>query len=513
MADRPEVLRLYEKQKKQDHTPRDIEKQHALGKLTARERIDLLLDPGSFYEFDSFMEGAPLKFGKGDIQTKQSVITGTGKIHGKQIYLYSQDFTVEGGSVGEREARKICKIMDMAIQNGKPIIGLNDSAGARVREGVRNFAYWNIFNRNVVASGIIPQIFAIMGPCAGGAVYSPALGDFVFMVDKISGMFLTGPAVIKTVTSKEISKEELGGAKIHNDISGVSHFFVQTEKECLEKIKFLLDYLPSNWREKPPFIPSDDDPNRTDVRFYDIVPDDPKKLYDMHQTISLIVDEGKFLEVQARFAKNILIGFGRLAGYTIGIVANQPRFLGGCLDIHASDKSSRFIRFCDAFNIPLITLVDVPGYLPGKQQEYGGIIRHGAKMLYAYAEATVPKIVLILRKVYGGGIAGMCSSKERGADELLAWPGAEIATLGAEGAVDLFYGEEIRSAPNPEMRRNELIQEFREKVASPYTVSATGRIERIIDPQETRKELVQALLRNLDKKESPPQKKHGIIPV
>jgi len=512
MADRADVLRLYEKQKERGDTPRDIEKQHALGKLTARERIDLLLDPG-YYEFDSFMEGAPLKFGKGGIQTKQSVITGTGKIHGRQVYFYSQDFTVEGGSVGEREARKICKVMDMAMQNGKPFIGLNDSAGARVREGVRNFAYWNIFNRNVAASGVIPQIFAIMGPCAGGAVYSPALGDFIFMVDRISGMFLTGPAVIKAVTSEEVTKEELGGARIHNEISGVSHFFAPTEKECLELIRSLLNYLPSNWKEKPPFIQTEDDPDRKENRLYNIVPEDPKKLYDMHRVIELIVDEGKFLEVQARFAKNIIIGFGRLAGYTIGIVASQPRFLGGCLDINASDKSSRFIRFCDAFNIPLISLADVPGYLPGKQQEYGGIIRHGAKMLYAYAEATVPKIVLILRKVYGGAIAGMCCSKERGADELLAWPGAEIATLGAEGAVDLFYGDEIRSAPHPEIKRNELIQEFREKVTSPYTVAATGRIDRIIDPKDTRKELVQALLRNLDKKESPPEKKHGILPV
>jgi len=513
MAERPEVLKLYQKQKEQENSPRDTEKQHALGKLLARERIDLLLDPGSFCEFDSFMEGAPLKIGKKEIQTKQSVITGTGKIQGRQVYLYSQDFMVEGGSVGEREARKICKVMDMAIQNGKPFIGLNDSAGARVREGVRNFAYWNIFNRNVQASGVIPQIFAIMGPCAGGAVYSPALGDFIFMVDKIGGMFLTGPAVIKAVTSEEINKEELGGAKVHNEVSGVSHFFAPTEKECIEQIKSLLSYLPSHWREKPPFVPTEYDLTQSDPRFYDLVPDNPKKLYDMHQVIDLIVDEGKFLEVQARFAKNIIIGFGRLAGYTIGIVANQPRFLGGCLDIHASDKSSRFIRFCDAFNIPLLSLVDVPGYLPGKHQEYGGIIRHGAKMLYAYAEATVPKIVLILRKVYGGGIAGMCCSKERGADELFAWPGAEIATLGAEGAVDLFYGDEIKTAPNPERKRDELIQEFRQEVASPYTVSATGRIDRIIDPKETRKELIQALLHNLQKKERPPEKKHGIFPV
>jgi acetyl-CoA carboxylase carboxyltransferase component len=513
MADRPEVLKLYNKQKEQGHTPKDIEKQHALGKLTARERIDLLLDPASFYEFDPFLEAAPTRFGNDEIQTKQAVITGTGTINGRQVYLYSQDFTVEGGSLGEREAKKICKILDMATQNGKPFIGLNDSAGARIKEGIRNFSYWNLFNRNVLASGVIPQIFAIMGPCAGGAVYSPALGDFVFMVNKISGMFLTGPAIIKAVTSEEVSKEDLGGARIHNDISGVAHFMVQTEIECLEQIKSLLSYLPSNWREKPPRMQADDDINQSDPRFYELVPDNPKKLYDMHKVIDLIVDEGKFLEVQARFAKNIIVGFGRLAGHTIGIVANQPRFLGGCLDINASDKSSRFIRFCDAFNIPLLSLVDVPGYLPGKQQEYLGIIRHGAKMLYAYAEATVPKITLMVRKAYGGGIAGMCCVKERGADELFSWPKVEIASVGPEGAVDFFYGKEVKSAPDPEMRRDQLIEEFREKIANPYFVSAFGRIERIIDPKETRKELVRALLRNMDKKESLPQRKHGIIPV
>ena len=513
MALRPDVLKLHSKQNEQENTPREIEKQHALGKLTARERIALLVDPGSFYEFDSFMEGTPSRWGKEKIQTRQCVITGTGRIRGRQVYLYSQDFTVEGGSVGEREARKICKIMDMAMENGKPIIAINDSAGAKVTQGVRNFGYWNIFNRNVTASGVVPQIFAILGPCAGGAVYSPALGDFVFMVDKISGMFLTGPAVIKTVTSEEISKEELGGAQVHNKVSGVSHFFVNDEKECLEKIKGLLDYLPSNWREKPPYLPPSDDPDRTEERFYDIVPENPKKLYDMRRIIGLLLDDGKFMEVQERFAMNILIGFGRLAGYTVGVIANQPKFLGGCLDIHASDKASRFIRFCDAFNIPLITLVDVPGYLPGKEQEYGGIIRHGAKMLFAYAEATVPKITLIVRKAYGGGIAGMCCNKERGADELLAWPGAEMASLGPEGAANLFFGEEIKSAPDPATRRQELVREFREKIASPYTVSATGRFERIIDPKDTRKELVQALLRNLDKKAAPPMKKHGIIPA
>jgi len=513
MALRPDVQRLQAEQKEQENTPREIEKQHALGKLTARERIDLLVDPGSFCEFDSFMEGVPLRWEKEKIQTRQCVITGTGRVDGRQVYLYAQDFTVEGGSVGERESRKICKVMDMAVQNGKPMIGLNDSAGAKIKQGVRNFGFWNIFNRNVAASGVIPQVYAILGPCAGGAVYSPALGDFVCMVDKISAMFLTGPGVIKTITSEEVSKEELGGAQIHNRISGLSHFLFRTEKECFEGIKKLLAYLPSNWQEKPPRVQGKDDPGRIEERFYEVVPENPKKLYDMHRMIGLLLDEGEFLEIHERFAMNILIGFGRLAGFTVGMVANQPKFLGGCLDIHASDKASRFIRFCDAFNIPLITLVDVPGYLPGKAQEYGGIIRHGAKMLYAYAEATVPKITLILRKAYGGGISGMCCNKERGADEVLAWPGAEIAAMGPEGAADLFFGEEIRTAPDPETKRKELVQDFREKVASPYAVSATGKIERIIDPRETRKELVQALLRNLDKKASSPMKKHGIIPV
>ena len=515
MVSNARVEELWEKRKTMADTEVGLKKQHKAGKLTARERIELLADPGSFDELDAFMESFPPKFGKlkGKTTTQQGVITGSARIQGRLVYLYSQDFTVEAGSLGEREARKIAKIVDLAMQNGVPVVGLNDSGGAKVSEGVRNFAFWNIFQRNVMASGVIPQIFAILGPCAGGAVYSPALGDFVFMVKEISAMFLTGPAVIKAVTGEDVSKEKLGGTLVQTQISGVAHFLAATEKECLEQIKELLSYLPSNNRQKPPHVETGDDPLREDESLLELVPEDPKKSYDMRQVVKRVVDGGNFFEVHRGFAANILTGFARLDGDTVGVVANQPRVFAGCLDIHASDKAARFIRFCDAFNIPLITLVDVPGYMPGLEQEYGGIIRHGAKMLYAYAEATVPKITIVLRKAYGGGIAGMCASKERGADELFAWPSAEIATLGAEGAVEIFFPDEIKTAPDPEKRRQELIAEFREKVTSVYAVAATGRFDKIIDPKETRPALIKALQVHRSKKDSIPWKKHGNIPL
>ena len=509
------VEELREKRKTLADTEEGKKKQHAAGKMTARERIELLADPGSFEELDAFFESFPPKFGrlKGKATTRQGVITGAAYVQGRPVYLYSQDFTVEAGSLGEREARKMAKVIDLAIQNGVPVIGLNDSGGAKVSEGVRNFAFWNIFQRNVMASGVVPQIFAILGPCAGGAVYSPALGDFIFMVKDISAMFLTGPAVIKAVTGEEITKEKLGGPAVQTQISGVAHFLAVNEQECMEMIRELLSFLPLNNRQDPPRVDTGDDPGREDESLRTLVPEDPKKSYDMRQVIKRVVDGEKFFEVHRGFAANILTGFARLDGYSVGMVANQPRVLAGCLDIHAADKAARFIRFCDAFNIPLVTLVDVPGYMPGLEQEYGGIIRHGAKMLFAYAEATVPKITVVLRKAYGGGIAGMCASRERGADELLAWPSAEIAALGAEGAVEIFFPDEIKAAPDPEKRRRELIAEFREQVTSVYAVAATGRFDKIIDPQETRPALIKALKRHRSKKDSIPWKKHGNIPL
>jgi acetyl-CoA carboxylase carboxyltransferase component len=515
MVSKAQVDELRERQESLSDTKGGREKQHAAGKLTARERIELLTDPGSFHEIDAFMESFPPKFGKqkGKATLRQAVITGAARIQGRPVYLYSQDFTVEAGALGEREARKTARVIDLSMQNGVPLIGLNDSGGAKVSEGLRNFAFWNIFQRNVMASGVVPQIFAILGPCAGGAVYSPALGDFIFMVKDISAMFLTGPAVVKAVTGQEVTKEKLGGPQVQTQHSGVAHFLAASEKDCMEMIQELLAYLPSNNREKPPRAETGDDPQREDDSLRDLVPEDPRKSYDMRQVIRRIVDGGNFFEVQRAFAANMLVGFARMDGESVGVVANQPRVFAGCLDIHASDKAARFIRFCDAFNIPLVTLVDVPGYMPGLEQEYGGIIRHGAKMLYAYAEATVPKVTVILRKAYGGGISGMCAGKERGADEILAWPSAEVAALGAEGAVEVFFSEELKTHPHPAKRRQELIAEFREQVTSVYAVAGTGRIDRVIDPKETRPALIRALRTHRTKSDSIPWKKHGNIPL
>ncbi len=485
------------------------------GKLSARERISRLADPGTFEEIDAFMESIAPKFGrfKGKTTIKQGVITGRAKIEGRPVCLYAQDASLEAGALGERESLKICKLMDLAVRNGFPLIGLNEGGGVRVSEGVRNYGFWNIFRRNVVASGVVPQLFAIMGYCAGGAAYSPALGDFIFMIKDVGAMFVTGPAVVKAIIGEEVSKEKLGGPQVHAQKSGVAHFIAANEEDCLNMIRSLLAYLPANNREKPPFVDTGDDPLRTDETLGDVVPEDAKKSYDMRQVIRRIFDRGDFLEVHRGFAQNLLTGFARLAGMSVGVVANQPRIFAGCLDINASDKGARFIRFCDAFNIPLISLVDVPGYMPGFEQEYGGILRHGAKMLYAYAEATVPKITLVIRKAYGGAISGMCIAKDGGADEVIAWPSAEIAALGAEGAVEIFSKEEIRNAPDPGKRRRELIEEFQREVTSIYAVAGKGRVERIIEPKNTRPALIKALQAHSGKVDTLPWRKHGNIPL
>ncbi len=494
---------------------KDSGKRPGGGNLSPRERIEIVSDPDTFEEIDAFLESLPPKFGrqKGKVNKRQGVITGRALVHGRQTYIYAQDSTVEAGALGEREAKKICKVLDLAMQNGAPIICLNDSGGARVSEGVRQLGYWSIFERNVIASGVVPQIFAIMGNCAGGGAYSPALGDFIFMIKDQGSMFVTGPTVVKSIISQEVSKEQLGGPQVHSHVSGVAHFLAPGERECLDMIRSLLAYLPSNNREKPPYVNPGDDPWRTDESLADVVPEDPKKSYDMRQVIRKVFDRGEFLEVHRHYAQNILTGFARLDGNSVGVVANQPRFLAGCLDINASDKAARFIRFCDAFNIPLINIVDVPGYLPGIEQEHGGILRHGAKMIYAYAEATVPKITLVVRKAYGGAISGMCVCKERGADEVMAWVSAEVATLGAEAAVQIFFAEEVRNAPDPEKCRQELMKEFREEVTSVYAIAASGRIERIIEPKDTRPALVKALRSHANKNEALPWKKHGNIPL
>ncbi|GIW23359.1 MAG: methylmalonyl-CoA carboxyltransferase [Candidatus Sericytochromatia bacterium] len=488
-----------------------IKKQHEKGKLTARERIEKLLDPETFLEFDRFMVHRCSNF---EMENKKilgdGVITGWGKINGRQVYIFAQDFTVFGGSLGEAFAKKICKIMDLAMQNGCPVIGLNDSGGARIQEGVIALAgYAEIFYRNVQASGVIPQISAILGPCAGGAVYSPAITDFIFMVDKTSHMFITGPDVVKAVTGEDISFDELGGAETHAKISGVTHFRCRTEEECLEQIKVLLSYIPSNNLDEPPIVENDDPIDREIIELNTIIPDNPNRPYDMLDVITKIVDNGDFFEIQEEFAKNIIIGFARLNGRSIGIVANQPKYLAGTLDISASIKAARFVRFCDAFNIPLITFVDVPGFLPGKNQEHGGIIIHGAKLLYAYAEATVPKITIITRKAYGGAYDVMCSKHIR-ADINFAWPSAEIAVMGPQGAVNIIFRKEI--AKNPNMK-DDLVKEYTDKFANPYVASEMGYLDDVIEPSKTRIKLIQALELTYTKRSDRPKRKHGNIPL
>ncbi len=491
-----------------------IRAQHAKGRLTARERLELLLDKGSFREVDAFVVHRTHDFGL-DKQKylADSVVTGWGTIDGRLVYVFSQDFTVFGGSLGEVHAEKICKIMDMAMKNGAPVIGLNDSGGARIQEGVVSLGgYADIFLRNTLASGVIPQISVIMGPCAGGAVYSPALTDFIFMVRGSSYMFVTGPDVVKAVTHEEVSFEELGGAAVHAEKSGVCHVAADTEADALYLVRKLLSYLPQNNMEDPPFVPTNDDPLRMEEALDSIIPDDPSKPYDMKDVIRLIVDNGQFFEIHESFAQNIVVGFARLGGHSVGIVANQPAVLAGVLDIDASEKAARFVRFCDAFNIPIVTFVDVPGFLPGTYQEHHGIIRAGAKLLYAYCEATVPKLTVITRKAYGGAYDVMSSKHIRG-DFNVAWPSAEIAVMGPEGAVNIIFRRELEKAEDPEKRRAELVAEYREKFANPYVAAARGYLDDVIEPRETRPRLINALEMLQNKRDSNPPRKHGNIPL
>lgn len=491
-----------------------IEKQHKSGKLTARERVNLLFDENTFVEVDAFVKHRCTNFGmEKQAAPGEGVICGYGKVDGRLVYAYAQDFTVLGGSLGEMHAKKIVKVMDLAIKMGAPVVGLNDSGGARIQEAVDALAgYGGIFFKNTVASGVIPQISAIMGPCAGGAVYSPALTDFIYMVDQTSQMFITGPQVIKTVTGEEVSAEELGGASTHNTTSGVAHFIAQDDEDCINQIKQLLSFLPSNNTEKTPLVGTNDSPNVVLDKLNTIIPDGSNKAYDMRNIIYEIVDEGNFYEVQSFFAKNIITGFARINGESIGIIANQPSVMAGSLDINASDKASRFIRTCDAFNIPIISLVDVPGFLPGTEQEYGGIIRHGAKMLYAYSEATVPKITLITRKAYGGSYLAMCS-KDLGADIVLAWPTAEVAVMGPSGAANIVFKKDIKEADDPAKMRAQKIEEYTNEFATPYKAAERGYIDDVIEPEVSRIRIADALDMLASKRESRPFKKHGNIPL
>jgi methylmalonyl-CoA decarboxylase alpha subunit len=491
-----------------------IDKQHESGKLTARERILKLLDEGSFSEIDAFVEHRCVNFGMEKKKYPgEGVVSGYGTIDGRLVYIYAQDFTVIGGSLGEMHAAKIVKTQEMALKVGAPLIGINDSGGARIQEGVDALSgYGKIFFNNTIASGVIPQISVILGPCAGGAVYSPAITDFIFMVKNTSKMFITGPNVIETVTGEKVSAEKLGGAMTHNSISGVAHFLDDSEEECIEHIKTLLSFLPQNNLETTPAKNTFDDLNRIDESLNDIVPENPNKAYDMKDVIYSLSDNKEFMEYQPYFAMNVVTGFMRLNGKSIGVIASQPKVLAGCLDINASDKAARFIRTCDSFNIPLLTLMDVPGFLPGTHQEYGGIIRHGAKMLYAYSEATVPKVTVITRKAYGGSYIAMCN-KELGADMVLAWPTAEIAVMGPDGAANIIFKNEIAEAEDQNAKRKEKIEEYRNTVANPYTAAARGYVDQVIEPSETRKRIISAFDMLSGKRELRPVKKHGNIPL
>ena len=491
-----------------------VEQQHAKGKLTARERVDLLLDEGSFTELDAFVMARPTELVADDERVMgDGVVTGFGRIDGRVVYLFSQDFTVFGGSLAEAHAEKICKVMDLAVKTGAPIIGLNDSGGARIQEGVVSLGgYADIFLRNVMASGVVPQLSAILGPCAGGAVYSPAITDFVAMVRDTSYMFVTGPNVVKTVTHEDVTFEELGGADVHARRSGVAHFESDDEVSCLAMIRRLVGFLPSNNLDASPVVPTDDPIDRQDQGLDDLVPESPLRPYDMLDAIRRIVDDGGYLEVHEGWARNIICAFARLDGRSVGVVAQQPMVLAGVLDIDASTKAARFVRFCDAFNIPLVTLVDVPGFLPGTAQEHGGIIRNGAKLLYAYAEATVPKLTVITRKAYGGAYDVMSSKHIRG-DYNVAWPRAEIAVMGPEGAVNILYREELAKAKDPDARRSQLVAEYVEKFANPYVAASRGYIDDVIEPHETRPKLIAALRSLATKRDTNPKRKHGNIPL
>ena len=491
-----------------------IDSQHAQGKLTARERLDLLFDEGSFVEIDVFVSHRCNNFDMANTHAPgDGVVTGYGTVDGRLVFAYAQDFTVLGGSLGEYHAEKIVKVQNMALKMGAPIVGLNDSGGARIQEGVNALSgFGKIFYNNTISSGVIPQISVIMGPCAGGAVYSPAITDFIFMVDKTSQMFITGPQVIKTVTGEDISAEKLGGAMTHNSISGVAHFIGKDDAETLAQVRDLLSYLPSNNLETAPVYATGDDSNRMIPEFNEIIPENPNKAYDIYDIIKKLADNGAYYDVMPHYAKNIVTCFIRMDGQTVGVIANQPKFAAGCLDINASDKAARFIRRCDAFNIPLLTIEDVPGFLPGTDQEYGGIIRHGAKMLYAYCEATVPKVTMILRKAYGGAYIGMCN-KELGADMVLAWPSAQIAVMGAEGAANIVFKNDIKEAADPIAKRQEKVAEYEEKFNNPYRAAEMGYVDDVIEPATARKRIISSFDMLASKRQSLPAKKHGNIPL
>jgi propionyl-CoA carboxylase beta chain len=510
------LAQLMELREKAVHSASDeaVEKQHAKGKMTARERIEKLLDPGSFEELDTFVRHRTHEF---DMYKNRpygdAVVTGYGTIDGRTVFVFSQDFTVFGGSLGEVMAEKMVKVMDLAAKVGAPVIGLNDSGGARIQEGVVSLgAYGDVFVRNVKCSGVIPQISVIMGPCAGGAVYSPAMTDFIFMVKETSHMFITGPDVIKTVTGEEVEFEELGGAMSHNTKSGVAHFASDDEESCLEDVRHLVGFLPSNNLELPPRVEPYDDADRQEEALDTLVPDDPSKPYDMRDVLSLVVDDGEFFEVHEHFAKNIICGFSRLDGRPVGVVGNQPKHLAGVLDIEASEKAARFVRTCDAFNVPLVSFTDVPGFLPGTSQEWNGIIRHGAKLLYAFVEATVPKLNVVTRKAYGGAYDVM-NSKHHLADFNFAWPTAEIAVMGPEGAVNIIYRRDIAQSPTPEERRAKLIEDYKAHFANPYAAAERGYIDDVIVPHETRPKLIKALRTLETKRVEQPKRKHGNIPL
>ncbi len=491
-----------------------IQQQHDKGKLTAQERIKAVVDPGTFEEIDPFVIHRATDFGLEDRRVPgDAVVTGYGKVEGRPVFLFAQDFTVLGGSLSEAVGQKICKIMDLAMKTGAPIIGINDSGGARIQEGVVSLAaYGDIFLRNTLASGVVPQLSVILGPAAGGAVYSPAITDFVFMAKGIGQMYITGPDVVKTVTGADVTHEELGGAQTHGVRSGVAHFIVDSEEECLSQLRRLLSFLPANNLEDPPLGETADIASRTDDTLAHIVPDEPSKAYDVREVVLRVVDDGNFMEVHENYAPNIVVGFARLVGRPVGIVGNQPSHLAGVLDIDASIKAARFVRFCDCFNIPIITFVDVPGFMPGTDQEYGGIIRHGAKLIYAYAEATVPKISVLLRKAYGGAYIVM-GSKHLRADINLAWPSGEIAVMGPEGAVNIIFRDQISKSEDPDQERTSLVEEYRERFANPYIAAERGYLDDVIDPRETRPRIIRALEILQTKRDTLPPKKHGNIPL
>ncbi|HEY2825600.1 MAG TPA: acyl-CoA carboxylase subunit beta [Gemmatimonadales bacterium] len=514
MREKLEELERRREESQQGGGEARVKAQHEKGKLTARERLDLLLDPGSFVELDRFVTHRATGFGLEDQKPLgDGVVTGYGRVDARLVYVFAQDFTVFGGSLAEAHAEKICKIMDLAVRNGAPVIGLNDSGGARIQEGVVSLGgYADIFLRNTMASGVVPQISAILGPCAGGAVYSPAITDFVFMVRGLSYMFVTGPNVVKTVTHEDVTSEELGGADIHGGTSGVAHFVHDSEMQCIAEIRRLVSFIPGNNIDSPPARVASDPADRRDEELLAVVPDNPNKPYDMHEVIRRVVDDGELLEVHRDFATNLIVGFARLGGHPVGLIGNQPSVLAGVLDSKASIKGARFIRFCDAFNIPIVTFEDVPGFLPGVEQEHGGIIMHGAKLLYAYAEATVPKLTVITRKAYGGAYDVMSSRHVRG-DFNVAWPIAEIAVMGPKGAAEILFKRDIAAAKDPQAKLDELVEDYRERFAHPYEAAARGFLDDVIDPRDTRPCLISALQTLLSKRDTNPPKKHGNIPL